>query len=236
MAGQLRALRDEAMGLAVRAGLRPYRPMATVAPAGWDAGYARGEWDRMARVAEAGRYALLLGYLKLAGKAPSVLDVGCGPGLLREKMAGAGFRSYTGVDVSPAAIEAAKAFEDERTEFVVGDVSAVAGRSFDVAVCNEMLYYVGDPPAFLAELRRLLPPGGHLLTSVWRHPGDSRLHAMLDSAFDLVDRVELRNGASRRLRWRVAWHRAGLTPPAVVGAGPATARTQTTGSSPPGPT
>jgi len=194
-------------GLAVDAGVLGYRPVARQGPGGWDAGYAAGEWDRMATVEESARYAVLGEYLHRACPSPSILDVGCGPGLLRERIQGAPFDRYVGVDVSAEAIRRAQHLADERTAFLVGNPAAAPGGPFDVVVCNEVLYYLDDIAAFLAALGPVMAPGGHLLTSNWRHPGDRRLHTMLDARFALVDRVEVANTTSRRLRWRVAWHR-----------------------------
>lgn len=205
--GTAKRARDAARGLGIAARLLPYRPVAQIDAGAWDTGYASGEWDRMADVAEAGRYAVLLGYLRLAEPEPAILDVGCGIGLFRRQLVEVPFRRYLGVDVSAAAIEQAHHLEDDRTTFAVKDIAGLEGEEFDVVLCNEMLYYVEDAADFLASVRRAVRPGGHLLTSIWRHPGDRHLHALLDSTFGLVDRVELRNSASRRLRWSIAWHR-----------------------------
>ena len=200
---------EGARGLGVSAGLLPYRPVARIDAGAWNTGYATGEWNRMADVGEAGRYAVLLGYLRLAAGEPAILDVGCGVGLFRGLLDQVPFRRYVGVDVSSAAIEQALVHKYDRTEFIAVEVTDIESAAFDIVLCNEMLYYVDDPSEFLTSVRRVLRPGGHLLTSIWRHPGDRHLHSLLDSAFDLIDRVELRNSSSRRLRWNIAWHRRG---------------------------
>lgn len=192
--------------IGVRLGLLTYRPVEVVDAVGWNKAYEAGSWGRLADPTEAARYSMLTGYLQLIGGDPDILDVGCGEGLLRTHLADRAFRRYVGVDVSTAAVERAKGLCDERTEFVVAPEPHVGLGSFDVVVCNEMLYFIDSPQTLLNTIRVVLRPGGSLLSSNWRHGGDIALHRMIDRNFDLVDRVELRNEASLRLRWRVSWH------------------------------
>lgn len=195
--------------MGVRLGLLPYRAVAVVDAGGWNKDYKAGSWDRLADPAEAARYSVLTGYLRLIGGNPAILDVGCGEGLFRTRLGGQTFRRYVGVDVSSAAVERAQALRDERTEFVVAPEPHVGLGSFDIVVCNEMLYFIESPETILDAIQPVLRPGGSLLSSNWRHGGDVALHRMIDRRFDLVDRVDVHNTASPRLRWRVSWHRRG---------------------------
>jgi len=72
------------------------------------------------------------------GDGGRVLDLGCGPGLYLERLAGAGWEC-TGVDVSPAAIEHAERRAREaglRCRYVVGDFrSAEVASDFDLVLC-----------------------------------------------------------------------------------------------------
>lgn len=89
------------------------------------------------------------------GEHPSVLDLGCGPGLYCERLAAAGF-SCVGVDIGPAAI----AYASERArgaalecEYVLGDFTTVElGRGFDL-----VLNVFGEISTFhIDDVRRLL--------------------------------------------------------------------------------
>lgn len=194
----------------LRRGLIPYRTQPWSAEE-WRAGYSSGHLDYFAGIDELPRYSLLLGYLTFLGGEPEILDVGCGQGLLRARLGGLSFARYVGVDPAPAAIEQATRLADDRTEILLGDVTdpALALGTFDVVVCNEVLSVAIDPVAVLDRVRRLLRPGGHLLTCTWRHPGDQRLLRLLDERFTLVDAVDAKNPGNPIALdgWRVTCHR-----------------------------
>jgi SAM-dependent methyltransferase len=99
------------------------------------------------------------------------LDVGCGTGALTQTvLAAAAPSAVTGVDPSPAFLEAAReATPDARATFVEGTATAlpIADASVDAAVAGLVLNFVGDVPAALAELRRVLVPGGRVGAYVW---------------------------------------------------------------------
>jgi 2-polyprenyl-3-methyl-5-hydroxy-6-metoxy-1,4-benzoquinol methylase len=98
-----------------------------------------------------------------------VLDAGCGPGALLERI---GQRlpsaDLQGIEFSPAA--ARHAPERLRGRILVGDILAVAPtlppRAFDVIVCSEVLEHVPDPAAVVRALTTLAKPGATLLFSV----------------------------------------------------------------------
>jgi SAM-dependent methyltransferase len=89
-----------------------------------------------------------------------LLDVGCGSAWLSDH-----FEHYTGVDVSSAAVEAARA---RGREVLQGDVDAplpFADESFDGVVMKDLLEHVPDPVALVREVHRVLRPGGRVFAS-----------------------------------------------------------------------
>lgn len=138
-----------------------------------------------------------------------MLDVGCGTGVLRERLPDQHVGRYTGVDPSDEAIAQADQRAADRTSFVAGDVGTVELAPADVVVLNEMLYYVTDLDQFVDRLAPLVEPGGAIVVSMWRHPGDRALWRQLDRTWTLVDRVEVRNPANpvNGRGWRVACYR-----------------------------
>lgn len=96
-----------------------------------------------------------------------VLEVGCGPGRLwldNHERIPAGW-DITLADFSPGMLaEARQNLHDLRPfRFEVADAQALpfADAAFDAVIANHMLYHVPDRPRALAELRRVLRPGGH---------------------------------------------------------------------------
>jgi SAM-dependent methyltransferase len=99
------------------------------------------------------------------------LDVGCGTGALAQTiLAAASPSAVTGVDPSPAFLDAAReSTPDARATFAEGPATSLplADASVDAAVAGLVLNFVGDVAAALAELRRVLVPGGRVGAYVW---------------------------------------------------------------------
>ncbi|HEX9999781.1 MAG TPA: methyltransferase domain-containing protein, partial [Actinoplanes sp.] len=102
------------------------------------------------------------GLLPPAAKPGAVLlDAGCGGGLLAPHLAGKGYR-HIGVDLRISGLVHAAA---RGVEAVQGDVAALpfATASADVVAAGEILEHVPDLPGTVAELCRVLKPGGLLI-------------------------------------------------------------------------
>lgn len=97
-----------------------------------------------------------------------VLEVGSGPGRLAVKLAEvAPDVRVTGVDITPEMVERANALAArmgvaDRVNFQVGDVAALpfADASFDIVVSTLSLHHWQNPATGLAEIYRVLRPGG----------------------------------------------------------------------------
>jgi 2-polyprenyl-6-hydroxyphenyl methylase/3-demethylubiquinone-9 3-methyltransferase len=104
----------------------------------------------------------------LEGK--SVLDVGCGGGILTEAMARDGAR-VTGIDLSDKALGVARLHQLESAigvEYRLTSAEALAieaPASFDVVTCMELLEHVPDPASTVSACATLVRSGGHVVFS-----------------------------------------------------------------------
>jgi SAM-dependent methyltransferase len=121
----------------------------------------------VARLLE-GFYARVASEMATAFPRSSVLEVGSGPGRLAVSLAReAPGLTLTGVDISGAMVEraarrAASAGLSEKVRFEVGDVAALplSDEEFDAVVSTLSLHHWSDPTSGLAEIHRVLKPGG----------------------------------------------------------------------------
>jgi demethylmenaquinone methyltransferase/2-methoxy-6-polyprenyl-1,4-benzoquinol methylase len=90
-----------------------------------------------------------------------VLDVATGTGLVAERLLEQGF-AVTGLDQSPEMLGRAHARLDGRARLVEATAEAMpfADAEFDHLTFTYLLRYVDDPGAVLAELTRVVKPGG----------------------------------------------------------------------------
>lgn len=156
-----------------------------------------------------------------------VLDAGCGAGTLAAQLKSRHW--VVGLEVSPWALQLAKKRGLEQA--VRGSVERLpfADGSFDLAVCLDVLYHAGvdNNKRALAELRRVLRPGGWLLVRVpayeWlKGPHDRAMHtARRFTARSLRQMMENAGFQSHRVTyantflfpfqalWRLAWRWGG---------------------------
>jgi SAM-dependent methyltransferase len=100
-----------------------------------------------------------------------VLEVGCGAGVDLARFARGG-AIVTGVDLSPAAIELARAnFEQQgrRGDFRVANAEQLPfpESSFDLVFAHGVVQYTANPQRLVDECRRVLEPGGQAIFQVY---------------------------------------------------------------------
>ena len=108
-----------------------------------------------------------------------ILDLGCGDGQLTQRIAANG-ATVVGADTSPEMVEAARS-----RGIVVMEASAEAlpfsDHAFDAVFSNATLHWVRDQDAMLAEVRRVLKPGGRFVAEMGGHGNIAAIRVALSS-------------------------------------------------------
>ena len=140
----------------------------------------KGFWDRWAK-----RYDLMMSgdgrtYARIVSRMKKVLDremtvleLACGTGLLSVRLAGS-VKLLEATDFSEEMIRQAKAkTHSSRLRFSVQDATSLpyAEETFDAAVISNALHIMPEPEKALAEIRRVLKPGGILIAPTFTASG-----------------------------------------------------------------
>ena len=126
--------------------------------------------------------------ISLNGK--TVLDVGCGGGILSESMAEKGAK-VTGIDLGEKALKVAQLHSLETGVTVdyrfisVEELAEKYPASFDVVTCLEMLEHVPNPASVVAACAKLVKPGGHVFFSTINRNPKAYLFAVIGAEYVL---------------------------------------------------
>lgn len=125
---------------------------------------------------------------KLANQ--TVLDVGCGGGILTESMAKLGAKDVLGIDMAELSLQTAIAHaQQEKIENIayrcisVEDLAVQMPHSFDVVTCMEMLEHVPDPASIIRSCSKLVKPDGWVFFSTINRNTKSYTHAILGAEY-----------------------------------------------------
>jgi 2-polyprenyl-6-hydroxyphenyl methylase/3-demethylubiquinone-9 3-methyltransferase len=122
----------------------------------------------------------------LAGK--TIVDVGCGGGILAESMAKKGGK-VTGIDLSEKALKVADLHSLEsgvqvRYELIAAEeLAAREPARYDIVTCMEMLEHVPDPSAIVRACATLVKPGGHVFFSTINRNPKAYLFAVIGAEY-----------------------------------------------------
>ena len=148
----------------------------------------------------------------VAADGARVLEAGCGPGHLSIRLARRHGLDVTGLDLDPAMIARAQANAghpgnggQRRPSFLVGNAAALAfpDASFDLVVSTLSMHHWADPTAGLAEIGRVLRPGGRAL--IWDFRPGARPHPFGPRHAHMPDPVDHTRGSPLQVVTTTPW-------------------------------
>lgn len=138
----------------------------------FDKEYLTGKWDFFGKDAiNRANYAVIIGaFYPLYGveNDGSILDVGCGVGILSDFLQDKDRNRYTGIDISSVAIKIAK---EKRKKMTFYNIKAEHFNKekkilYDFIIFNESIYYMNHM-AILRQYTEYLAPNGTIILSIW---------------------------------------------------------------------
>ena len=182
--------------------LLPYRPMSGGHQL-LDTEYSSGVWDYLRGLDELSRFSVVAGYCHFLKDQGSILEIGCGEGLLHQRLDKRKYARYLGVDISTEAIRRAAGQADEKAEFVAEDALVFSPRqSFDAIIFNECLEYFTDPLNLVRQYEPFLNGNGVFIISMFVGLDTARTKQIwrrLQTVYRVLDETQVCN--VKRYRW-----------------------------------
>ncbi len=123
-------------------------------------------------------------------KNKSVLDIGCGGGILSEAMASKGAK-VKAIDMADASLEVAKLhlkkskFKIDYQKTTVEDLARNSNKKYDIIACLEILEHVPDPHSIIQSAAKLLKSNGSIFFSTINRNLKSYLFAIIAAEYVL---------------------------------------------------
>jgi 2-polyprenyl-3-methyl-5-hydroxy-6-metoxy-1,4-benzoquinol methylase len=192
-----------AQGLPFAARLLPLLATDEAPPqARWERDYASGRWSYLAGLDELAHYSVIVGYYAFLKPGGSVLDVGCGEGILQSRLAPHGYRRYLGIDFAANAINEVSTRRGPASDFQVADAATfTTDQTFDVIIFNESLYYFRDPLSVVEQYRAFLASDGVFIVSMVIARNHIPIWNAISGVLEVVDETTVFNRSA--LGWTV---------------------------------
>jgi len=165
-----------------------------------EAEYSGGVWDYLRDLNELARFSVVSGYCHFLKGNGSILEIGCGEGILQERLCPLKYSRFVGIDISAEAIRRTSRKQDHKTSFFVEDARVYHPNDlFDVIIFNECLEYFQDPLGLVQRYESFLETGGIYIVSMFTATDTARtkhIWKMLESVYpvEAQTRVSTRPG------------------------------------------
>lgn len=128
--------------------------------------YQKGRYQKDATLERRRYYQNLVGLLKkelLKFRPQTILDAGCGDGLLAEVLKDLTGAKIFGVDISQRGLQLAQKRGIVIKKFDLNSGIPFTDGRFDLIIANQVIEHLLDPDSFLKECKRVLHRKGHLI-------------------------------------------------------------------------
>lgn len=160
----------------------------------WDKQYKKGQWDVLKDILEKERLEVTRNLIIKYSKGGTILEMGCGEGLLQAGLDKSVYLKYVGVDVSQIAISNSKHLQNENVRYECGDMeSYIPSGKFDIIVFSESLYYSANPVALFERYRAFLNQNGKSIVSIFEDMRNLRIIDLLNSSYSYIDHMVSKN-------------------------------------------
>ena len=172
----------------------------------WEKQYADTEWDFLASDDEKVHYEALLNQVKKAGSIETILDIGCGEGVLYNYLKSSlniPF-GYHGIDISETAVsKGTEKYPGIDFKVIDYDSEHVEGR-FKLIIFNEVLYYFVKPVKIISKaVNENLATGGIMIISMYddKKGRNARIWKNIDLNFKVLSHDVVSN--SKGVTWNI---------------------------------
>ncbi|MDX2129515.1 MAG: methyltransferase domain-containing protein [Chloroherpetonaceae bacterium] len=181
----------------------------------WQEQYAKGEWAWLRNIDELAHHSILAGYFLYLKHGGSLLDMGCGEGLLQERLNPNDYSEYLGIDFSEP-IKIASLKNTEKTRFEIGDMNTFStSKLFDAIAFNESIYYLEKVGEAFQRYENFLKPDGVFLVSIFEKGNHQPIWNELQAKYEVLDSVTVTNSVGTGWTCKVLARRGSISVPKI---------------------